>query len=152
MRESRSSGSVEGVMSNHDPYSDSGAHSRRMVRGVYAPRAGPQTTWIRGNLRQRFVNCCRECLQPGFQIGSEMHPQCSTTPFSEHLEVSACLSGFHDTERIFLAGNREVVRVVAGDLQKDSAVRAALISLPRRIQKPRTEPKASRDMLVVAYA
>ena len=31
MRETRSSGSVEGVMSNHDPYSDSALRNRRLA-------------------------------------------------------------------------------------------------------------------------
>ncbi len=41
MRETRSSGSVEGVVSNHDPYSD-----RVLVRSALLCSAGPIQHWI----------------------------------------------------------------------------------------------------------
>lgn len=67
MREIRSSGSVEGVMRNHDPYSDSDAREmpfdrrwdsigpRRLGRGTGRLLAGPRRLWlVHATLRHRM--------------------------------------------------------------------------------------------------
>ena len=55
MRETRSSGPVEGVVSNHDPYSDSG---RRGFKGACIDRV--QRHPIRRERRQNLLTDCSD--------------------------------------------------------------------------------------------
>jgi hypothetical protein len=49
MREIRSSGSVEGVMSNHDPYSDQGRKSSAVMLEPPRVRRGSQGCGVHGS-------------------------------------------------------------------------------------------------------
>ena len=60
----------------------------------------------------------------------------------EDLEIAAGLRRFDDAEGVFLARNRQVACVVAGDLQEHAGVRAALVGLPGRVQEARAEAEA----------
>src|SRR5882762_6589462 len=74
----------------------------------------------------------------------------TTAAFGENVEVAAGLRSFYGPERIFLARDGEIESVVAGDLQKDAAVRTAFISLAGGVQKARAEAEAGGDFLFVA--
>src|ERR1700685_3255631 len=75
------------------------------------------------------------------QIFAEMHAQSAPLPIGQYLKVSACLRGLHNAKRIFLLRNLQVVRLIAGDLQKYARVRTTLVSLSRAVQESGTEAK-----------
>src|SRR5215470_5624895 len=78
-----------------------------------------------------------------------MHAQRAPSPLGKHCEIPPRLRRLNDTERVFLFGNREVIGIVAGDLQEDAAVRPSLVSLPGRVQKARAKSQNGRDPLCV---
>ncbi len=79
-----------------------------------------------------------------------MHTQGAAAAIGEDLEISAGLCRLHYAEGVFLAGNRYVVGVVAGDLEEYTAVGSAFVGLTGRVQKTRAEAEACRDVLGVA--
>src|SRR6516225_11777601 len=80
-----------------------------------------------------------------------MHSQRASSTFCQHLEIATGLSGFHNSEGVFLFRNRNVVGVVTGQLQEDSAIGAALVGLSGGVQKARAEAEASSHVFVVAH-
>src|SRR5262249_49186274 len=65
-------------------------------------------------------------------------------PLRKHLQIAARLRRLDDAKGVGLAGHRQVFGVIAGDLQKDAAVRAALIGLSRRMLEARAKTDAGR--------
>ena len=92
----------------------------------------------------------RQTLEAGCQVVAQMDPQRAASAFRQHLEISAGLRRFHDAEGVFLAGHGQVGGIVAGDLQKDSAVRSALVGLPGGVQEARTKSETGGHVLLVA--
>src|SRR5262249_12979572 len=80
-----------------------------------------------------------------------MHPQCATFALGEYLEIPASLRCFDGSKGIFLVRNRQIHRIVAGDLQKHAAVRTAFIGLPGRMQEARTKAQAGSYTLTVTH-
>src|ERR1700722_1731069 len=78
-----------------------------------------------------------------------MHPQSTAVAVSQHLEIATSLRRFHNAECVFLAGYGKVRGVVAGNLQKYSGVRSALVRLSGGMQKPGTKSEAGRDFFLV---
>ena len=89
--------------------------------------------------------------KPFNDLGAEMETQHPAPALGQHFEIAPGFRRLDDAEGVFLAGNREIVGVVAGDLQEDAAVGPALVGLPGGMQKARAEPKAGRDALAVAH-
>src|SRR5215472_15930523 len=79
-----------------------------------------------------------------------MHPECAPAALGKHLEISSCLCSLHDPKSIFLTRHRQVVRVVAGHLQEDAAIRPAFVGLSSGMEEARTKAETYRDMLLVA--
>ena len=79
-----------------------------------------------------------------------MDAQHAPVALGQHLEIAARLRRLDDAEGVFLARHREIVGVVAGDLQEHAAVRPALVGLPGRMQEARPEAEAGGDALAVA--
>src|SRR5215831_458567 len=79
-----------------------------------------------------------------------MDTQGSATAFGENVEIAASLRSLYDAKCVFLARHGEIGSVVAGDLQKDAAVRPAFVGLACRVQEARTEAEARGDFLFVA--
>src|ERR1700737_1194026 len=79
-----------------------------------------------------------------------MYAQSASSALREHGEVAAGLRGFHGAKSILLPGHRQIHSIVAGNLQKDAAVGATLVSLPRRVQEARTESKNSGNFFLIA--
>src|SRR5215469_5407177 len=79
-----------------------------------------------------------------------MHPECATAALGKHSEISSCLCSLHDPKSIFLTRHRQVVRVVAGHLQEDAAIRPAFVGLSSGMEEARTKAETCRDMLLVA--
>src|ERR1700748_1090612 len=84
-----------------------------------------------------------EPAETGGEIAGDVYPQSASSPFGENVEVAARLRFLYDAERVGLSGHRQVLGIVAGDLQEDAAVRPALIGLPRRVLETRPEADAS---------
>src|SRR5215471_5092432 len=79
-----------------------------------------------------------------------MDTQGATTAFGKDAKIAARLCRLDDTKRIFLSRNGKIRSIIACDLKKDAAVRAAFVSLAGGMQKARAESKASGDPLLVA--
>ena len=79
-----------------------------------------------------------------------MNPQGTPAALGQDLEIAARLRRLDHAEGVFLAGHRQILGVLAGDLQEDAAVRAALVGLPGRMQKARAEAEAGRRFGAVA--
>src|SRR6478735_8681757 len=80
-----------------------------------------------------------------------MHAQSAPPPLRQNLEIAARLRCLHDSEGVLLAGNRELHRIVARDLQEDPSVGPAFVGLTGRMQKTRPKPEAGRNVLAIAH-
>src|SRR6266446_3298524 len=92
----------------------------------------------------------RERLQVLLHVRPQVRPQRAAFAFGQNLEITARLRSLHHTESIFLARHRQIVRVVAGNLEEHARIRAALVSLPGGMQKARAEADAGGHFLSVA--
>src|SRR5947209_6734434 len=81
------------------------------------------------SLSQSIEDRSVEHSQSRFQVALEMYPQRAAATFGQHVEIAARLRRLDDAETGFLAGHREILGVVGGDLQEYAAVGAALIGL-----------------------
>src|SRR5215813_5499338 len=80
-----------------------------------------------------------------------MNSQRSASTFGEHFKIAARLRCFHYAETVLLPRHRQVMRVLASDLQEDSGIRPTFIRLTRRMQKARTETETRCHLFRVAY-
>src|SRR6476659_606534 len=79
-----------------------------------------------------------------------MHAQSATAAFVQNLKIAAGLRGFDDAKSIFLIRHRQIIRIIAGYLEKDPAVWSAFIRLSGLVQESRPESQTSRYALLVA--
>src|SRR5665213_115910 len=79
-----------------------------------------------------------------------MDPERSPPALGQHIEIAARLRRFYHAETIFLPRHGQILRLVAGDLEEHTAIRAALIGLSGRMQEARSELEAGGDALAVA--
>src|SRR5260221_1927692 len=79
-----------------------------------------------------------------------MDAQSPPPALGEDIEIAARLRRLDGAESVFLAGHGKVLRIIAGDLQKDPGIGAALVSLSRRMQEAWAETEAGRDALRIA--
>ena len=79
-----------------------------------------------------------------------MDTQRPAIAIGKHAEVAASLGSLDDAKRVFLAGDGNVGGVVAGELEKDAGVRAALVGLTCGMEKARAETKAGGGFFGVA--
>src|SRR5882724_5564817 len=116
--------------------------------------SAPKLRIVRGKLpresRNRLLHGFAKHFESGLQVLAEVHAQSAAPAFGENVEIAAGLGRLDDAERIFLAGHGEIGSVIAGNLQKDTAVRAAFVGLSRGMQEARSEAEACRDFLFVA--
>src|SRR2546425_13181347 len=82
-------------------------------------------------------------------VRAEMDPQGAAAALDEDEKVAARLGGLHGAERVRPPGHREILRVVARDLEEHARVRAPLVRLPGRVQEARPETHARRDPVMV---
>src|SRR5215813_7228889 len=101
-------------------------------------------------LRQRFSNDGQQLGKSHFHVLSKVHPQGAPAPVSQYLKISSRLCRLDHPEGASLARYWQIVRVVAGDLQKDTGVRTALVCLSGRVQETWTETEAGRNPLRAA--
>src|SRR5882672_12807119 len=96
------------------------------------------------------MNSGIEHLQTRFEIALEMHAQCASAAFGQHVEIAAGLRRLDHPKAGLLTGYREILVVIGGDLQEYAAVRTAFISLSGGMQEARAEFSTGRDMAAVA--
>src|SRR6516162_6772247 len=97
-----------------------------------------------GLLPQGFCDSTGEPGETGIEVAGDVRPQGTATAFGENVEIAARLRRLDDAKGIGLSGHRQVLGVVAGDLQKDTAVRSTLVGLSRRMLEARPEADAGR--------
>src|SRR5262249_26026012 len=85
-----------------------------------------------------------------FCAAFEVHTQCAPATLGEHAEVAARLRRFDNAEADPLSGYWKIFGWLRGDLKKDTAVRAAFVSLAGGMQKARPEAETGRDAPPVA--
>ena len=86
-----------------------------------------------------------EHRQAGLGIAGDVHAQRTAIPFGKHFEISARLRSLDDAERGFISRDREILRVMSGNLQEDAGIRPAFVGLSGRMQEARPEAQAGRD-------
>src|SRR5208283_3394211 len=92
-------------------------------------------------LFERRIRCAGKLRQPRIDI-FEVDTQRTTTALQQHLEVAAGLRCLHDAEAIGMAGHVDIHRIIAGDLQEYTGIRAAFVGLPGRMLEARSEAEA----------
>src|ERR1700681_3977426 len=80
-----------------------------------------------------------------------MHPKRTPAALGQHVEITAGLCRLDDAEAGLLIGHGEIPGIVGCDLQKYTAVGAALVSLPGGMQETRAEFGTGRDMALVTH-
>src|SRR5580765_2357439 len=81
-----------------------------------------------------------------------MDTQSSPFTVSQHLEIPTRLRRFDNPESIFLFGHSQVIRVIAGDLQKDTGVRAAFVGLPGGVQEAWPKSQTGCHALTITHS
>src|SRR5689334_22461627 len=90
-------------------------------------------TSITGLLLQGLLDRAVQRCETGLEVAGDVRAQRPPSPLGKNLQIAARLSGLDHTERIGMAGHRQVPGIVAGDLQENAAVGPALIGLSRRV-------------------
>src|ERR1022692_565991 len=93
----------------------------------------------------------RQLAQASRHVRPEMDAEGPPPAVRQHLEIAARLGGLHRAERVRLARDREIVGIVAGDLQEHAAVRPALVGLSGGVQEARSEAETGGHLLPVAH-
>src|SRR5437016_8180910 len=75
-----------------------------------------------------------------------MDTQRATAAFCEDGKVAAGLGRLDHAKGVLLPGNRQVLGVVAGDLQEHAAIGSAFVGLSRRVKKPRAKAENRGDL------
>src|SRR5260370_18318277 len=92
-----------------------------------------------GLLLEGLLDGAAEPIQSIREAAGDVHPQGAPAAFGKDLEIAARLRLLDDAKGIGLAGHRQIVGIVTGDLQEDAGVRPALIGLSRRVLEARPE-------------
>jgi len=79
-----------------------------------------------------------------------VRPQRTPAALCQHLEIAARLRLFDDAKGVGLAGHRQILGIVAGNLQEDPTVRSTLIGLSCRMLKARPKADACRCLGPIA--
>ena len=104
----------------------------------------PGPLYVTGSSSFHLLARTRESLA-GRAVRAEMHPEHAPVAGHQDLQIAQRLRRLHHTERVGTSGNLQIGRVVGGDLQKHPRRRSSLEDLPRRVEKPRSEPDTGRD-------
>src|SRR5579875_1787717 len=121
--------------------------SRRTMLAPIRPSPTMPSCILASPLRESLIPRVGERTQPGRDIRAEMHAQGAPSAFGQHVEIAARLRRLHDGKPVAMAGNGQILGVLAGDLQEHAAVRPALVRLPGGVQEARAEAHARRHML-----
>src|SRR5580692_4848417 len=80
-----------------------------------------------------------------------MDAQGAAATFGKYGKIAAGLRSLHDTESVFLSGNRKILRIVASNLQENAAVGAAFVGLSGGVEETRAEAENRGDSFLVAH-
>ncbi len=80
-----------------------------------------------------------------------MQAQRPAAALSQDLKIATRLSRLYQTEGEFLARHLKIMRIIAGDLQKDAAVGAAFVGLPGGMQEAWAKAETRRHPLAIAH-
>ena len=75
-----------------------------------------------GLSRQSLFDCRANHAQAGRDVRAKVNPKRATAPLRQYLEIAARLRRLDDAECVCLPRHRQVLRVVARDLQEHSCV------------------------------
>src|SRR5882672_11472964 len=100
---------------------------------------------------ERLLHCSCQCREPALQVFPEMGTQGTAAAFGKNGKIAAGLPRLHDSKRVLLSRNRQVLGVVAGNLQENAAIRAAFIGLSRRMQEARAKAENCGHFFLVAH-
>src|SRR5258706_14650151 len=99
---------------------------------------------------QRLVYGVPQGAQSRFDVSAQLHANDSPAALAQNRKVSASLRLQDRREIVIAAGHWNVRRRFMRDLDKDAAIRATLVKLPRRVQEPRAIADGGRDMPGIA--
>src|SRR5215472_3485393 len=80
-----------------------------------------------------------------------MNTQLAAAAFCKDRKVTARLRRLDHAKGVLLPGNRQVLSVVAGDLQEHAAIGPAFVSLSGRVKKPRAKAENRGHFFLVAH-
>ena len=73
-----------------------------------------------------------------------MDPQRAASALDQHRQVAAGLRSLNHAKAIAAAGNADILRIMAGDLQENAGIRSALVGLAGRMLESRSEAETGR--------
>src|SRR5258708_21258864 len=79
-----------------------------------------------------------------------MDAQGAAAAFGKNGEISTGLRSFHHTEGVFLSGDRQILGIIASDLQENAAIGTALVGLPGGMQEARAKAQNRGHFFLVA--
>src|SRR5258708_2546581 len=80
-----------------------------------------------------------------------MHTQSAALALRQHLKIAARLRRFDHAKGVLLPRDRQIYRIIAGNLQKNAGVWAALIGLPGGVEKAWSKAQAGSHTLTLAH-
>src|SRR5512143_462195 len=83
-----------------------------------------------------------EDVEAPADVGAKMHAQRAAISLRQDPEVAARLGGLHHAKAEAVAGDRQILSIIAGQLQEDAAIRSAFVGLSGRMEEARTEADA----------
>src|SRR6266481_3190519 len=81
-----------------------------------------------------------------------MDAQRAAPAFGKNSKIAAGLRRLDYTEGVVLSGDRQVLGIVTGDLQKNAAVGTTLVGLAGGVQETRAEAQNRSHFFLVAYS
>ena len=99
---------------------------------------------------QRLLDGSAERIETCVEVTRDVCPQGATAALREYFEIAARLRLLDYAKGVGLARHRQILGIVASDLQEDAAVWSALVGLPRRVLKTRPEADTRRCLGPIA--
>src|SRR5882724_4907010 len=87
--------------------------------GWFCPR--PERPWF-SLLPQGFFDRTAERVEPPFEVTGNVGPHRPPAALGENVEIAARLRRLDNAKRVGVTGHRQVIGVIAGDLQENPTV------------------------------
>src|SRR5438034_4856220 len=112
-----------------------------------------------GNFSKKKTSQSLDCLfnrllqssQSRHHVRAEVQADRATVALAQAQKVAERLGRFEHAERVGLARDRQVLRVIGSDLNEDSRVRPTLVQLPGGMEKARTIAERRRHLLLIPH-
>src|SRR6266702_5152518 len=102
-------------------------------------------------LRQSLFDRFREFREIALYVLAEVDAERPAIAIGKNGEIAARLGGLDDAKGEFLARDRNIGSIIAGELEKNAGVRTALVGLAGGVEKARAEAEAGGGFLGVAH-